>query len=82
MNTTINLDEYLVTGTSTAYYIPDFVTEDEEEYLIRKVAITMPMPSSQSTQHLPDSRSASTPVEAATKSQVALLLVTLNTECD
>ncbi len=33
----VNLDEYLVPGTSSTYYIPDFVTDDEEEYLIRKV---------------------------------------------
>ncbi|TFK90907.1 hypothetical protein K466DRAFT_483807 [Polyporus arcularius HHB13444] len=33
----VNLDEYLVPGTSSTYYIPDFVTEDEEEYLIRKI---------------------------------------------
>ncbi|KAI0698177.1 hypothetical protein C8T65DRAFT_742903 [Cerioporus squamosus] len=34
----IYLDDYLVPGTSSTYYIPDFVTEDEEEYLIRKIA--------------------------------------------
>ena len=38
-DTMINLDQYLVPGTTTTYYIPDFVTEDEEEYLIRKVPI-------------------------------------------
>ncbi|KAI0742945.1 hypothetical protein C8Q80DRAFT_1273523 [Daedaleopsis nitida] len=32
----MNLDDYLVPGTSSTYYIPEFVTEDEEEYLIRK----------------------------------------------
>ncbi len=37
MSTTIDLDEYLVPGTSNTYYIPEFVTEDEEEFLIRKV---------------------------------------------
>ncbi|OJT11308.1 Alpha-ketoglutarate-dependent dioxygenase alkB -like protein [Trametes pubescens] len=36
MSTTIDLDEYLVPGTSNTYYIPEFVTEDEEEFLIRK----------------------------------------------
>ncbi len=42
MSTTmINLDEYLVPGTTTTYYIPDFIPEDEEEYLIRKVGITL-----------------------------------------
>ena len=34
-----NLDPYLVPGTTTIYYIPEFITEDEEEYLIRKVGI-------------------------------------------
>ncbi|KAI0673182.1 hypothetical protein C8Q78DRAFT_970439 [Trametes maxima] len=34
---TINLDDYLVPGTSNTYYIPEFVTEEEEEYLIRKI---------------------------------------------
>ncbi|RPD63402.1 hypothetical protein L227DRAFT_591907 [Lentinus tigrinus ALCF2SS1-6] len=33
----INLEDYLVPGTSSTYYIPEFVTEDEEEYLIRKI---------------------------------------------
>ena len=37
---TIILDDYLVPGTSSTYYIPEFVTEDEEEYLIRKVRLT------------------------------------------
>ncbi|KAI0363234.1 hypothetical protein BV20DRAFT_975913 [Pilatotrama ljubarskyi] len=34
---TINLEDYLVPGTSNTYYIPDFVSEEEEEYLIRKI---------------------------------------------
>ena len=34
-----NLDSYLVPGTTTTYYIPEFITEDEEEYLVRKVGI-------------------------------------------
>ncbi|KAH9886714.1 hypothetical protein C8Q73DRAFT_768982 [Cubamyces lactineus] len=34
---TINLDDYLVPGTTSTYYIPEFVTEEEEEYLIRKI---------------------------------------------
>ncbi|KAI0651109.1 hypothetical protein C8Q79DRAFT_931487 [Trametes meyenii] len=34
---TINLDDHLVPGTSNTYYIPEFVTEEEEEYLIRKI---------------------------------------------
>ncbi|KAI0772343.1 hypothetical protein BD413DRAFT_612513 [Trametes elegans] len=34
---TINLADYLVPGTDNTYYIPDFVTEEEEEYLIRKI---------------------------------------------
>ncbi|KAI8996254.1 hypothetical protein BD414DRAFT_408782 [Trametes punicea] len=33
----INLDDYLVPGTATAYYIPEFITEEEEQYLIRKI---------------------------------------------
>ncbi|KAM5533487.1 hypothetical protein V8D89_012824 [Ganoderma adspersum] len=32
-----SLDPYLVPGTTTTYYIPEFITEDEEEYLIRKI---------------------------------------------
>lgn len=35
----INLDHYLVPGTESTYYIPEFVTEDEEEYLLRKVSV-------------------------------------------
>ncbi|EIW56423.1 uncharacterized protein TRAVEDRAFT_170326 [Trametes versicolor FP-101664 SS1] len=37
MSTAIDLDEYLVPGTSNTYYIPEFVTEEEEEFLIRKI---------------------------------------------
>ncbi|KAH9851290.1 hypothetical protein C2E23DRAFT_251443 [Lenzites betulinus] len=33
----IDLNEYLVPGTCNTYYIPEFVTEEEEEYLIRKI---------------------------------------------
>ncbi|CDO77484.1 hypothetical protein BN946_scf184902.g18 [Trametes cinnabarina] len=32
----INLDDYLVPGTNNTYYIPEFITEDEEQYLLRK----------------------------------------------
>lgn len=31
------IDEHLVPGTSNTYYIPEFVTEEEEDFLIRKV---------------------------------------------
>ena len=31
------LDQYLVPGTTSTFYIPNFITEEEEEYLIRKV---------------------------------------------
>lgn len=34
----LTLEKYLVPGTSSTYYIPEFVTEDEEDYLIRKVS--------------------------------------------
>ncbi|OSC96406.1 hypothetical protein PYCCODRAFT_1481952 [Trametes coccinea BRFM310] len=34
---TIDLNDYLVPGTANTYYIPEFITEDEEEYLIRKI---------------------------------------------
>ncbi|KAL7278747.1 hypothetical protein ACG7TL_007751 [Trametes sanguinea] len=34
---TIDLNDYLVPGTTNTYYIPEFITEDEEEYLIRKI---------------------------------------------
>lgn len=33
----MDLTQYKVDGTDAVYYIPEFVTEDEEEYLIRKV---------------------------------------------
>lgn len=33
----IDLEDYRVEGTSSVYYIPNFVSEDEEEYLIRQV---------------------------------------------
>ncbi|PIL25809.1 hypothetical protein GSI_11562 [Ganoderma sinense ZZ0214-1] len=36
-----SLDAYLVPGTSTTYYIPEFITEDEEEYLIRKKHLSL-----------------------------------------
>lgn len=32
-----SIENFLVPGTDEAYYIPNFVTEEEEEYLIRKV---------------------------------------------
>ena len=32
-----DLERYLVPGTTSTYYIPNFVTEEEEEYLIRSV---------------------------------------------
>ncbi|EIW76638.1 hypothetical protein CONPUDRAFT_129924 [Coniophora puteana RWD-64-598 SS2] len=34
------LDQYLVSGSSKAYYIPDFISQDEEEYLLRKITET------------------------------------------
>jgi hypothetical protein len=39
MNSTsiTDLSGFLIPGTQEAYYIPDFVTPDEEDYLIRKV---------------------------------------------
>jgi hypothetical protein len=38
----MNLSGHHVPGSKDTYYIPDFVTADEEEYLLRKVSpITM-----------------------------------------
>ena len=34
-----DVSAFHVPGTSTAYYIPNFVTAEEEEYLIRKVRV-------------------------------------------
>jgi len=36
----MNLSEYHVPGTTDTYYIPDFVTGDEETYLLRKIQET------------------------------------------
>ena len=36
----MDLSEYRVPGSDCAYYIPDFVSEEEEEYLVRKVCST------------------------------------------
>jgi hypothetical protein len=35
----MNLSEHHVPGSKDTYYIPDFVTADEEAYLLRKVRI-------------------------------------------
>ncbi|KAH9914054.1 uncharacterized protein BXZ73DRAFT_55170 [Epithele typhae] len=37
------LEEYLVPGTKTTYYVPNFIDEEEEEYLIRKI-VDAPQP--------------------------------------
>ena len=37
----MDLTEHHVPGTTDTYYIPDFVTEDEEAYLLRKVSPTV-----------------------------------------
>ena len=31
------MDQHRVAGLDTVYYIPNFITEDEEAYLLRKV---------------------------------------------
>lgn len=36
----MNLSEHHVPGSKDTYYIPDFVTADEEAYLLRKVRFT------------------------------------------
>jgi uncharacterized secreted protein with C-terminal beta-propeller domain len=38
----MNLAEHHVPGSKDTYYIPDFVTADEETYLLRKVSIQSP----------------------------------------
>lgn len=37
----MNLTGHHVPGTADTYYIPDFVTEEEEAYLLRKVSPTV-----------------------------------------
>jgi hypothetical protein len=37
--TTTDLSAFHIPGTSKAYYVPDFVTVEEEAYLIRKVRV-------------------------------------------
>jgi hypothetical protein len=37
----MNLTVHHVPGTTDTYYIPDFVTEEEEAYLLRKVSPTV-----------------------------------------
>ncbi|KAI0750351.1 hypothetical protein BC629DRAFT_1230948 [Irpex lacteus] len=39
----MNIAEFAVPGTTQAYYIPNFITEDEEKYLIRKI-LESPLP--------------------------------------
>jgi hypothetical protein len=39
----MNLAEYHVPGSKDTYYIPDFVTTDEETYLLRKVSFEKPL---------------------------------------
>jgi alkylated DNA repair protein alkB homolog 6 len=34
----MDLNQFRVPGSQEAFYIPNFITEDEEEYLIRKVS--------------------------------------------
>jgi hypothetical protein len=36
-DTSLALLDFRVAGPPEAYYIPDFVTKDEEQYLLRKV---------------------------------------------
>ena len=38
-STTTDLSAFHIPGTSKAYYIPNFVTVEEEAYLIRKVRV-------------------------------------------
>ena len=35
----MDLENYRIPGTSDAFYIPNFVTREEEEYLMRKVRV-------------------------------------------
>jgi hypothetical protein len=64
-----DISAFLIPGTSEAYYIPDFVSVEEEDYLIRKVcryplqvnqrvAATLPLPP-----RIQDSRNAPSKVE-------------------
>jgi len=48
----MNLAEQHVPGSKNTYYIPDFVTTDEETYLLRKVS----WQKSSNHPHLPESR--------------------------
>ena len=34
----MDLAKYKIPGSQEAFYIPDFVTEEEEHYLVRKVS--------------------------------------------
>jgi hypothetical protein len=34
---TVNLSEFRIPGSQECFYLPDFITPAEEEYLIRKV---------------------------------------------
>ena len=36
-----DLSAYAVEGTDRVYYIPEFVTEEEESYLLRQVSATI-----------------------------------------
>ena len=40
----MDLKSFAIEGVNTAYYIPDFVSEDEEAYLIRKVSTPSSLP--------------------------------------
>lgn len=35
----LKLAQYLIPGTDEAYYIPEFITPDEEQFLLRKACL-------------------------------------------
>ena len=38
---TVDLADHQIPGSRDAFYIPNFVTQDEEEYLMRKVCMNI-----------------------------------------
>jgi hypothetical protein len=67
----MKLAEHHVPGSKDTYYIPDFVTADEETYLLRKVSFQSPTfpPDAIGLLHA-DSGDASAKMEATLESEV------------
>ena len=66
----MNLSEHHVPGSKDTYYIPDFVTADEEAYLLRKVRPQAVFLCPTFTNPSSDPRNTSAEMEATFESEV------------